>query len=740
MGISLNRFDNIKHWLEELSQRPAVTTGMAIPIMIMDSGWTQTTSPFHPGEQEVQTRLGVRDKIESLGRQFIRDYLPEQHREFYALLPFLVVGMTDDQGFPWVSLLTGPPGFITSPNACELHIATQPLFGSPLVEQLQVGADVGILGILPENRRRNRLTGTISAVDDGGITIFIAQTFGNCPQYIQTRNVELLPGISHPQQDKEIEGGDRLDDQAKALIKRSDTLFIATAYGPQTEDSTLKNPALGADVSHRGGKPGFVRVEDDQTLIFPDYTGNFLFNTVGNIMANPKAGFLFIDYDSRDLLYITGWAEIVWEGDEVEAFIGAERFIRCRVKSWRRVAASLPLQFQFGEYSPILEYSGSWEQMDATLAAKRERNSYVDYEIFKVEAESDTISSFYLRRADGQSLAAYEPGQFLPIRLTIPGQDAPVSRIYSLSNAPYGDYYRLSVKREGVASSFLHDQIKAGAHLEAMAPRGKFTLDQSSDRPVVLLSAGVGITPMIAIATFIVEASIRSRSNRSNRSRPIYFIHGARNSKAHAFRDAIRQLAEQYSAFNLHICYSHPNATDQLGQDYDSEGRVDVEVLKRVLPFDDFDFYLCGPQGFMQSLYDELIDLGVRSERIHYESFGPATVLQGDASTTVASPPGTMATGPVNVYFAQSDLNVEWTPGSGTLLELAEVNGLEPAFSCRTGLCGVCATRIQCGQVDYTEEPTAHFNEGEALICCSTPRSLSGKETCGDDIGVVLDL
>ncbi|MEM1367067.1 MAG: pyridoxamine 5'-phosphate oxidase family protein [Cyanobacteria bacterium P01_H01_bin.15] len=703
----------------------------------MDQGWPKTASPFHPGEQAVQTRLGVRDKIEALGRQFIRDYLPEQHREFYPLLPFLVVGMTDSQGYPWVSLLMGPPGFISSPDAHELHMATQPLFGSPLAELLQVGADVGILGILPENRRRNRLTGTISAVDDEGITVSIAQTFGNCPQYIQTRNIELLPEISLPQQDKEIQGGVRLDNQARALIERSDTLFISTAYGPQREDSTLKNPALGADVSHRGGKPGFVRVEDDQTLIFPDFTGNFLFNTVGNIMAHPKAGFLFIDYDSRDLLYITGRAEIVWDGEEVEAFVGAERFIRCEVHSWRRVAASLPLKFQFGEYSPILEYSGSWEQMDATLAAKRERNSYVGYKVFKVEAASETISSFYLRRADGKSLANFEPGQFLPIRLTIPGEATPVCRVYSLSNAPYGDYYRLSVKREGLASNFLHGQIKAGDYLEAMAPRGKFTLDSSSDRPVVLLSAGVGITPMISMATFIVEASIR---NRSNRSRRIYFIHGARNSKFHAFRETIHQLVEQYPAFHLHVCYSHPLAIDRLGLDYDSEGRVNVEVLKHVLPFDDFDFYLCGPQEFMRLLYDELREMGVRTERIHYESFGPATVLQGEASTSVTSPLSTMAVDPVNVYFTQSNLNTEWRPSNGTLLELAEANGLEPAFSCRTGICGICATRIKCGKVHYTEEPTAHLNEGEVLICCSTPRAISNKESCGDDIGIVLDL
>ena len=707
----------------------------------MNSGWTQEQSPFHWGEQEVQTRLGIRDKVEEIGRRIVRDYFPEQHREFYTLLPFLIVGMTDAQDRLWASILTGQPGFITSPTVRELRIATQPLFGTPIADRFQVGANIGILGILPENRRRNRCIGQISEVDAEGITIEIAQTFGNCPQYIQTRDIEVLPDIASPQTEKQVEQGDRLDAQAKLLIQQSDTLFIATAYsaGQTSSDtpSTVKNPAFGTDVSHRGGKPGFVRVENDQTVVFPDFTGNLVFNTVGNILVNPRAGLLFIDYETRDLLYLTGRAEIVWDGDEVQAFVGAERLIRLHVEEWRRVKASLPLRFTFGEYSPILQYSGSWEQMDATLAAEREQNDYQDYEVFRVEAESDTISSFYLRRADGQPLPAYEPGQFLPIRLAIPGQSTPVTRVYTLSDAPYKDYYRLSIKREGLASQFFHDQVQAGVQIEAMAPRGKFTLDQSSDRPVVLISAGVGITPMVAIATFIIEEDLRTRSSRL---RPIYFIHGTRNGKVHAFGGAIRQLAETHPSVTAHIRYSHPEDGDQLGTDYDSEGHVDLALLKQVLPFDDFDFYLCGPQPFMQSLYDGLTATGIRSERIHYESFGPATVL---AQTTAPDPSkavGKMASGPVNVRFAKSEIDVEWTPDSGTLLELAEANGLSPAFSCRTGLCGVCASRLQCGTVDYTEEPTAHFAEDEVLICCSTPRSLSGQQTCSEDMGVVLDL
>ncbi len=321
----------------------------------MNPGWTHAESPFHAGEQAVQTHMGVRETVEAFGRKVIRDYLPEQHREFYALLPFLIVGTTDSRGRPWASILTGPPGFITS-DPRQLHIATQPLFGSPFAENLAVGAEVGILGILPANRRRNRLTGRVDAIDKAGITVSIAQAFGNCPQYIQTRDIEILPDVHHPQQVREVAQGDCLDDDARRLIAGADTLFIATSYTPGDD-----SPSLGADVSHRGGKPGFVRVEHDRTLAFPDFTGNFYYNTVGNILLTAKAGVTFIDFDSGDLLYLTGQASIVWDGPDVDAFQGAERLIRIRVDDWKRVSASLPLRFQFGEYSPFLERTGTWD-------------------------------------------------------------------------------------------------------------------------------------------------------------------------------------------------------------------------------------------------------------------------------------------------------------------------------------------------------------------------------------------
>ena len=691
-------------------------------------------SPFHRGEQAVQARLGVRDKLEGFGRRVIRDYMPEQHREFFGMLPFLIVGTVDAEGWPWASILAVPQGHISSPDPWHLRIAARPLVGDPLQATLKAGADIGVLGIQLESRRRNRLTGTIAAVTAEGFEIAVRQSFGNCPQYIQTRAVRYDPDhdigrVRPPQRSA------KLGDAARQLIERSDTLSIATAYSDGSEE-----PSTGADVSHRGGMPGFVRIEDDRTLTFPDYSGNLHFNTIGNILLNPKAGLLFLDFETGDVLYVTASAEVIWEGEDVRAFAGAERLLRFRVNEAIRVENSLPLRFAFGEYSPFLETTGNWSQAFETIAASRERDAETAYEVFKVEKESETISSFYLRRADGRSLASYEAGQFLPVRLAFPDLPEPARRNYTVSDGPNRVYYRLSVKREegGLVSTFLHDlhnHAAPGFRLEAMAPRGKFVLDATSERPIVLISGGVGITPMIAMTNHLIKEGRRTRSFRRT-----FFIHGTTNGRTLAFGPHLRSLARAYESLTVHIRFSRPEAEDRLGESHDSVGRVDPALLKAVLPFDDYEFYLCGPSGFMQSLYDGLIGLGVREERIHYESFGPATVLKHDQKQTAVPPPGAIAAGPVTVRFAAANVEAEWSPDKGTLLELAEAAGLTPNFGCRSGICGTCATRITCGAVDYVEEPVGPRGDSEVLICCATPQSTSSGETCGATRGVILDL
>lgn len=345
-----------------------------------------------------------------------------------------------------------------------------------------------------------------------------------------------------------------------------------------------------------------------------------------------------------------------------------------------------------------------------------ERNTYVELEVVKVERESDIISSFYLRRADGKKLYPWEAGQFLPIRVTIPGHDKPAIRTYTISTACNPDHYRLSIRRadgNALVSQFLHANAKPGLRIEAMAPRGKFVLDRS-DRPVVFLSGGVGLTPMIAMTEHIVE-----EGRRTGTFRPIYFIHGTRSGDVHAFDKAIRSLTGVHPSLDVHVRYSNPGKNDNC----EGTGHVTIDVVKAVVPAGDYEYYLCGPQPFMQSLHDGLIASGVSSDRIHYESFGSGLSL----ATEVRKPAAASANGSsTKVTFAKSGVTAEWSKDAGTLLELAEEAGLAPVFGCRSGICGTCATPLSSGAVDYIEEPLATFESGEVLLCCSIPRGDGG--------------
>lgn len=318
-----------------------------------------TAPTFHAGERAVQQRVGVAGRMADLGPRVIRDFMPDQHRDFFEQLPFVIAGTVDAAGQPWASVLAAPPGFIESPDAHRLELNAQPLPGDPLQGTLVDGAFIGLLGLEPHTRRRNRMNGIVQGVSADGFSVQLQQSFGNCPKYIQARDPVYLPGKTVT---PVIHSGARLDAAARRMIETADTLFIATAYSGHAvgldDDDEGAGAAGGVDVSHRGGKPGFVRIDADGTLTVPDFLGNFFFNTLGNIAINPRAGLLFINFDSGDLLYLAVTAEVVWDGAEVLAFEGAQRLLRLKIRSMRRVEAVLPLRWGPPSLSPFLEAIG----------------------------------------------------------------------------------------------------------------------------------------------------------------------------------------------------------------------------------------------------------------------------------------------------------------------------------------------------------------------------------------------
>lgn len=316
-------------------------------------GWSRNESPFHEGELAIQSRLGIKDRMDRQGRRIIREYLPEQHQQFFAQLSYIILGTLDDSGSPWASILVGEPGFLSTPNDQTLQIAAKPLVGDPLKNNLATGIDIGVLGIELQTRRRNRMNGLVSYIDQDQFTIKVKQSFGNCPQYIQARMFEFVElQLDASPQSKKIQS---FGESERNLIMSSDTFFIATSYQLDSADSTQ-----GVDVSHRGGKPGFVRIDDKDTLTIPDFSGNGHFNTLGNLELNPRAGLLFIDFEQGNLLYLTGTTEVIWSTAEVSTFLGAEQLIRFHLKQGYLVKASLPLRWSSPNFSPFLQRTGAW--------------------------------------------------------------------------------------------------------------------------------------------------------------------------------------------------------------------------------------------------------------------------------------------------------------------------------------------------------------------------------------------
>ncbi len=304
-----------------------------------------TPQPFHEGERAMQELVGARERLAEIGTRTIRDYMPGQHREFFTLLPFVIIGSVDGNGQPWASILTNPAGFIQSPDPFSLEIKAIPPAFDPLNKTLTQGAQIGLLGLEPHTRRRNRMNGVVEAVGIDGFTVGVRQSFGNCPKYIQARKPEYIGDLSVPE--SAIHRIPALDDAAHTTIRRADTFFIATAYLAQHIESPH-----GVDVSHRGGKPGFVKVEADGTLTVPDFAGNLFFNTLGNLAVHPRAGLLFIDFENGDLLYLAVTAKIIFDPEEIAAHEGAERLLRFEVKEMLRVEAALPLHWGQAELSP----------------------------------------------------------------------------------------------------------------------------------------------------------------------------------------------------------------------------------------------------------------------------------------------------------------------------------------------------------------------------------------------------
>lgn len=350
-------------------------------------------------------------------------------------------------------------------------------------------------------------------------------------------------------------------------------------------------------------------------------------------------------------------------------------------------------------------------------------NGIRKFTVAKKEPEGADTFSFYLKPHDGKPLPGFRPGQYLTFQLNIPGLGKPLVRCYSLSDCARPWQYRVTIKRctpppntahpPGLSSTYFCDVVKQGDILDVKAPSGHFFLDLERRRPVVLISAGVGITPMISMVNAITEAESL---------REVWFFFGTRNSQEHLFKSALAELTARHPNVHCVVCYSKPLPDDVRGRDYHHEGRVNVPLLKQLLPSNNYEYYLCGPGPFMENITYDLRSWGVPDEWVHFEAFGPSTVKRAakpEIKAALAQP----AQGTIEIQFSRSGRTAAWTGQHASILECAEAFGIRMESGCRAGNCGACLVAIKSGDVDYIGHHGSEPEAGSCLACICKPRN-----------------
>ena len=313
-------------------------------------------SVFHNGELGVQKKLGVKESISTIGSKMIRDYMPEQHRDFYQAQPMMMLGVLDSHGYPWASPVLGEPGFIESPNDKTLIIHNRPLLESSNYLKLNIGDKIGLLGIELSTRRRNRINGAITSLKNNSLFIHVEQSFGNCPKYIQKRDVNLLSSHAPTHTFSEVS---ITEHNVGRIIQQADTFFIASRSGALTD-----NYNTGVDVSHRGGRPGFIKMTSSGDIVFPDFSGNNFFNTLGNIAEDSRVGLFIPDFKKGGGVWVSGQANILWDSNTWGHFEGAKRFISITPKAILLTPDGILQEQSEPELSPKLSHTSIWSELE----------------------------------------------------------------------------------------------------------------------------------------------------------------------------------------------------------------------------------------------------------------------------------------------------------------------------------------------------------------------------------------
>lgn len=391
----------------------------------------------------------------------------------------------------------------------------------------------------------------------------------------------------------------------------------------------------------------------------------------------------------------------ITEGDEV-IYRPAKKFWQLQSKFFRKMRN--PVIASVIKLDSITTKRTKSKETSISITDSLKKNGFEAFKIVKIVEESATIKSFYLQ---GANFYSFLPGQHLIIGLDIPNQPHPVIRAYSLSNyIPSDKTYRISVNREGkdaLASTYLHDHVKKGDQLFIKRPKGQFFLHPQENRPIALISMGIGVTPFMSMVDY---------AHKTKRTGKISFLHGCRNGQNHPFKKELKTYAEQ-GTIQAFTCYSQPIQSDN---DFQKAGYVDIAAIKEVVKSVDTVFFLCGSDEFMRTVYRDLIDWGVQPKDIRYEQFSKSSPIEGNHKEE-------SSTSTYEILFTHSNVKTTWSSVSNNLLDLAENSGLKPNFGCRYGMCDACEVKLKEGSVTYNSSIPKGKNEDTVLLCCAIPTS-----------------
>ncbi len=613
---------------------------------------------FHAGELAVQARAGE-SQMARMNGGALSHRIPGGAIPFLAQQPMAVAASIAADGAVWASVLLGAPGFIRAANARTVNIdISMPLVAEddPLWANLQHDNRVGLLVIELGSRRRLRINGKTSLEGGTQLKVDVGVAYPNCPKYIQRRHWSR-PAANLPRTvSANGRHGRTLDDRQRAWIAAADTLFVASAH-----------PEQGADASHRGGRPGFVEIVDDNSLRIPDYSGNSMFNTLGNFESYPRAGLAFLDFERGRLLQLTGRPVIRWDLDDSKQHTGGTgRFWDFEVERWRESDLPFQLQWEFIDFSPFNPVPLKGEDQ-------------LVLQVVEVHQEADRIKRFRLRAFDDAELPAFEPGAHLPVFLPVAADGELLLRHYSiLSDSSEHSYYDLAVLRESSSrggSRHLHEALGPGDQLIALPPKNAFPMQQSA-RHSILIAGGIGITPILSM----LHQHVRDRGS--------FELHySAQRWSDLVFRDDIEALAGDRSHFYA------TRETDG--------SRIPLDDLLEVRRADTH-VYVCGPRRLIVAVRDIARANGWDDEQIHFESFGAAPSSEDRAIT---------------VQLAKSGKSIE-VPADWTILESLLDAGIDVSHECERGECGLCATDFVEGEPDHRDLCLTPAEREQSLCVC----------------------